>query len=77
MKSDPFRDPSPDQLWAEQLQQAGQWLSRVWPRLFPVALLLVLGLWMASGIYKVDPGHVGVVRTVGKETALAEPGFCS
>jgi membrane protease subunit HflK len=51
-----------------------------WFKHHPVASLLIVAaiavvLWLASGVYVVNPGHVGVVRTFGKETARTEPGL--
>ena len=36
---------------------------------------VVLALWLASGIYQVQPGEDGVVRTFGRYTATTGPGL--
>jgi modulator of FtsH protease HflK len=40
-----------------------------------IALAALVVLRFASGFYMLSPGHVGVVRTFGKETARTEPGL--
>jgi membrane protease subunit HflK len=36
---------------------------------------VVLALWLASGIYQVQPGEDGVIRTFGRYTATTSPGL--
>jgi membrane protease subunit HflK len=36
---------------------------------------VVLALWLASGIYQVQPGEDGVIRTFGRYTATTGPGL--
>jgi modulator of FtsH protease HflK len=38
-------------------------------------LFVVLGLWLASGIFRVDSGHQGVVLLFGKHVQSADPGL--
>ena len=38
-------------------------------------LFVVLGLWLASGTYRVDAGHQGVVVLFGKHVQSTEPGL--
>jgi len=38
-------------------------------------LLAILGVYLATGIYSVNPGEVGVVRTFGKHSGLTTPGL--
>ncbi|GGD01318.1 FtsH protease activity modulator HflK [Aquisalinus flavus] len=40
-----------------------------------VVLVLLVGLWAASGIYTVGPGERGVVTTFGKYTSMTGPGL--
>ena len=69
-------EPPPlDPQLAEQFQRASDAFTRLLPKLLPIGAGLILLLWAASGIYTVHPGHVGVVRTFGKETARTEPGL--
>jgi regulator of protease activity HflC (stomatin/prohibitin superfamily) len=74
MKHD-FSDPPFERQFSEQFERAGDWLKRSLPKIAPIAVVVVTLLWLASGIYMVGPGHVGVVRTFGKETARTEPGL--
>jgi membrane protease subunit HflK len=64
----------PEQL-LESFEQASQWIKQYLPKLLPLAVGAILLLWLASGVYTVNPGHKGVVRTFGKETARTEPGL--
>jgi modulator of FtsH protease HflK len=64
----------PQQL-LESIEQIGQWVQRYLPKILPLAAGALLLLWLASGVYTVNPGHKGVVRTFGKETARTEPGL--
>lgn len=75
MKSHPFNDSSFDSRFEEQFEWAGNWLKRTLPRFAPAGVVAAALLWLASGIYIVGPGHVGVVRTFGKEAARTEPGL--
>jgi len=40
-----------------------------------MAVVAACLFWFASGVYTVNPGHIGVVRTFGRETARTEPGL--
>jgi membrane protease subunit HflK len=40
-----------------------------------IIILILLGLWLASGIFVVGPDEQGVVRRFGKLVRLAEPGI--
>jgi regulator of protease activity HflC (stomatin/prohibitin superfamily) len=66
-------EPIGDELIRE-LSRARGWLSQSLPRILLIGLAALAVLWLATGIYMVIPGHVGVVRTFGKETARTEPG---
>ncbi len=71
-----YGEPAPlDQQLAEQFEYWQRWLKHKLPRLLPIIIAVVALLWLSSGVYVVDPGHVGVVRTFGKETARTEPGL--
>ena len=58
-----------------ELSRARGWLRQCLPRIVLMALAALVVLWFATGIYMVNPGHIGVVRTFGKETARTEPGL--
>src|SRR5882724_13662338 len=75
MKSHSFNHPSFAEQFGEQVARTGNWLKRSLPKAAPIAVVVIALLWLASGIYMVGPGHVGVVRTFGKEAARTEPGL--
>ncbi len=71
-----YGDPPPfDQQLAEMIEQVRAWIKHRLMRLLPIVVIVAVGIWLLSGVYMVDPGHVGVVRTFGKETARTEPGL--
>src|SRR5947207_7679379 len=59
---------SPEDEVERQLRLAKQRASLWFRRLWPVSVALVLLLWLGSGVYVVQPGEVGVIRTFGLET---------
>jgi modulator of FtsH protease HflK len=71
--SDP--PPSPEEEVERQLRLARQRVSLWLRRLWPVAVALVLLLWLGSGVYVVQPGEVGVIRTFGLETGRSGSGL--
>jgi membrane protease subunit HflK len=75
MKSDPFDDSPLGQQLNQQFEQVSHLLRQILPKLLPIVVGLIAVLWLARGIYSVTPGHVGVVRTFGKETARTQPGL--
>jgi modulator of FtsH protease HflK len=75
MKSYPFNEPPFEPQFGEQVTRAAEWLRRALPRIAAIAVAVIGLLWLASGIYIVGPGQVGVVRTFGKESARTEPGL--
>ena len=75
MKSHQFNEPPLEQQVGVQFERASDWLQQFLPRILTLAAGLAVVLWMSSGVYSVHPGHVGVVRTFGKETARTEPGL--
>jgi len=40
-----------------------------------IAAVILIGLWLASGIYMVGPGEEGVIRQFGKEVDRTPPGL--
>jgi membrane protease subunit HflK len=44
-------------------------------RLLPLLAIVVLGLWLTSGVYVVNPGEQGVVRQFGREIGKSAPGL--
>jgi membrane protease subunit HflK len=70
-----YNQPQFDQQLGRMLEQGEKWVKQYLSRLLPVILGALGLLWLASGVYVVEPGHKGVVRTFGKETARTEPGL--
>lgn len=72
------RDFQGDEVWG---QLAGRWER--WKRQSPKAPVIVVGaiilvvvlLWLASGVYMVGPGEQGVVRRFGREVGRTGPGL--
>ena len=54
-----------------------EWLTRIGgPRVLAYAAIIVLVvLWLGSGVYVVQPSEMGVVRTFGRHTATTGPGI--
>ena len=44
-------------------------------KVFLILLVVIIGLWAASGIYMVGPGEEGVIRQFGKEVDRTPPGL--
>lgn len=75
MRHDQFGSPSLDPEWNQQFEEARRRFTQKLPTIILLGGAVILLLWLASGIYVVGPGQVGVVRTFGKETARTEPGL--
>ncbi len=60
----------------EVLQKVQQKMLR-WGggKILLIVAVLVIGLWLASGIYMVGPGEEGVIRQFGKEVDRTPPGL--
>jgi len=50
-------------------------LPRLGKNLVKVVVAALLGLWLASGLYKVEADEMGVVLRFGKLTNVTEPGL--
>ena len=59
----------------EYVNDLFQWFGRRGKSLFIAIVGVVLALWLASGIYQVQPGEDGVIRTFGRYTATTGPGL--
>jgi modulator of FtsH protease HflK len=59
----------------ESMRRTTQRARRVASRVVPGLVLLVGLLWIASGIYTVQPGQVGVIRTFGAFSTTTNPGL--
>lgn len=62
----------------EDLEEARE-VMRVWAnrlgRVAPLVVGLLAIVWLASGVYTVQPGEVGVIRTFGAYTGTTNPGL--
>jgi len=58
----------------EQIREARERLGTV-GRLWPFVIAAGVLLWLASGIYMVQPAEVAVIRTFGQETGRSGPGL--
>ncbi|MBK9140332.1 MAG: FtsH protease activity modulator HflK [Verrucomicrobia bacterium] len=70
-----YREPQFDEQLAQLFERVQSTARQHLPKLLPVVIGIGAALWLASGVYVVNPGHKGVVRTFGKETARTEPGL--
>ncbi len=63
---------------AEDFETTADFFRRIVRRRRPLFIGIagvVLVLWLASGIYQVQPGEDGVIRTFGRYTATTSPGL--
>jgi len=44
-------------------------------RLWPIFIIIIVVIWLLTGIYTVGPGEVGVVRQFGREHSVTSPGL--
>jgi regulator of protease activity HflC (stomatin/prohibitin superfamily) len=75
MRDYDYNDASNGPDFEKMLRQLRDRLRPNLRKVFIIAAGAVVIIWLASGIYTVGPGHVGVVRTFGKEGARSEPGL--
>lgn len=68
------RRPDPAEVEA-QLREAQERVSALLRRVVPIGIVAVVGLWLASGFYQIQPGEVGVVRHFGLEISRSGPGL--
>jgi membrane protease subunit HflK len=60
---------------AGNLEQVSEAIRKNLRKLGPILLGIILVLLILSGVYSVNPGEQGVVRTFGKETGKTGPGL--
>jgi membrane protease subunit HflK len=65
----------PQEQWDAQFESANRWVREHVRVIAMVVLGLAVAVWLASGCYMVTSGHVGVVRTFGKETDRTQAGL--
>lgn len=72
----PQRPPrGPTSAGGDFVQQVLQWLSSRGNFTYLLVLLVLLFLWLASGVYVVNAGEEGVVQTFGRFTSISGPGL--
>lgn len=57
--------------WLKKTGNGGSGGARLWP----IIVIIILAIWIATGIYTVEPGEIGVVLRFGREVGRAEPGL--
>lgn len=68
---EPFDIGNSEQPW----QKWGRQIGRLSGFTVVVILLVIVGIWLASGFYTVQPSEIGLVKQFGKYTATTGPGF--
>lgn len=61
-----------DEKWKNLVKRFGQFSSFA---IVLVAVIVILGFWLASGVYTVGPAQVGLVKQFGKYVTTTGPGF--
>ncbi len=59
----------------EQLESVARWLNARRRLIYVLILPVLLLLWLSSGIYIIQPGEEGVVRTFGRFSGVTGPGL--
>ena len=67
-----YGGPSMDEIATRIQEKIVRWGGK---RILLILLALVIGLWLASGIYIVGPGEMGVIRQFGKIVDQTSPGL--
>jgi membrane protease subunit HflK len=67
-----YGGPSMDEVVIKIQQKMARWGGK---RILLIFMAVVIGVWLASGIYIVGPGEVGVIRQFGKMVDQTSPGL--
>ena len=67
-----YGGPSMDDIAVKIQQKLFHWGGK---RILLILLIIVIGIWLASGIYIVGPGEMGVIRQFGKIVDQTSPGL--
>ena len=59
----------------EYVEKYFKWFSGRGNILYIIIIIVVLVLWLASGVYVVQPGEEGVERTFGQFSSVTTPGL--
>jgi membrane protease subunit HflK len=67
-----YGGPSMDEIATKIQDKIVRWGGK---RILLILLAIVIGIWLASGIYIVGPGEMGVIRQFGKIADQTSPGL--
>jgi membrane protease subunit HflK len=67
-----YGGPSMGEIALRIQEKIGRWGGK---RILFILLAIVIGLWLASGIYIVGPGEMGAIRQFGKMVDQTSPGL--
>src|SRR4030042_2749457 len=67
-----YRGPSVDEIVLKVQESIRRWGGK---RVLLIFIGIILVIWLASGIYIVGPGEMGVIRQFGKEVDQTSPGL--
>jgi modulator of FtsH protease HflK len=67
-----YSGPSMDEVLSKIQQKMARWGGK---RILFILIAIVIGIWLASGIYVVGPGEMGVIRQFGKMVDQTSPGL--
>jgi len=67
-----YGGPSMGEIALRIQEKIGRWGGK---RILLILLAIVIGLWLASGIYIVGPGEMGAIRQFGKMVDQTSPGL--
>jgi membrane protease subunit HflK len=67
-----YSGPSMDEVVTKIQEKVTRWGGK---RIQFILLVVAVGIWLATGIYIVSPGEMGVIRQFGKEVDQTSPGL--
>lgn len=70
--TDYYGGPSMGEVALKIQQKMARWGGK---RILLILIAIMIGIWLASGIYIVGPGEVGVIRQFGKMVDQTSPGL--
>lgn len=70
-----MESPRPDAGQNDVIEQIFALIARRGPVVYALGAVVLLALWLSTGIYVVQPGEQGVVRMFGRHITTTEPGL--
>lgn len=67
-----YSGPSMDEVVTKIQEKMTRWGGK---RIQLILVVVAVGIWLATGIYMVSPGEMGVIRQFGKEVYQTAPGL--